>query len=338
MKYRRLIFATMALSCLSILGCNKEKKTTTDINPIDIHIEKSQAIQLGALTIYPISSQTPSSENSYLIFNEILETKGFNVKKEIAGNGTISFDYTRKGKLFYANKSEQAGCALLGDISLSQQSNYYILQDAAFFPAKKIIQVDAFSINRQGLGQNDSFRALFPCPPTPLRYLLQNQTFLATNWLKEGLPLLNYEVDEDYELNSFEFNLFDDNDDEESTNEERIEQENLGSEDHFIDYFAPIADNHAVGCLVTYKDSIVVSYLFAQADIFKKEWFFIQRSIYLNQLMGYNTKESSQHTPFLDTQTTEQRLEQLWTQGIVLPKDKAYLGKKENQPFYLVAF
>ncbi len=336
---RPLLFLSLFL--LLFVACNKDTKTPSDIKPMEIQIQPSQRLNWGDLHIYPITTTQTTPKAPYLIPSEALLVRGFNIKKTI-DESILGFGTLQKGSLYFANKSAKPGLILLGDLLQNTRNTIHITKEGAILPAKQITEINthAFSFKySETSSRQEDYSYIFPCPPIPLNYLLQDNPFKTQNWLEKALPLLNYTVNDNLDQAPFDFNFFSDNHPKDKEElEERMPQQDIGDSEEFMSHFAAIPTNNTVGCLVTYKDKIVISYLFAQANIFQKEWPNISKSIFLNQLMGYYPKEWKQLTPFEDVETSTRHLQELWSKSSVFPQDNAYRGETNNQPFYLVAF
>jgi len=333
MNFSKIFFFFFIVPALVISGCKKEnKKTAKEIPSINIEIPSEQAISLGDLKIYPILGSSKSQDDNHLVFAEAIKKRGFNVRRFIDGQGI----YRRASTLFFANKTNQPSLVLLGEISQSH-SNTFIMQVSREIPAKKITEIGCIQLSEvYDIDEQLLLSPLFPCPPTPLRDLLHHKSDQTIQWLREALPLINFSVRQDLNTIQMDLNLFGDEDEKDEAG--RIPQENIGELENFLQRFIPIGEN-ATGCLVTYRDTIIVSYYFAQANLFKKEWPYISTSIYLNQLMGYHPTEMSNYTPFIDEKTATGHIQKLWQQELVLPQDDAHRGEWEDGvPFYLVWF
>ncbi len=338
MNYSKLFFICLIFLASLVTSCKKENKSTTKTPNIDVKILTDKAIRKGELKIYPIINLSSAQNNDHLIFAEALKNRGFNIRRSIQGQGIYTIGQLNRNTLNFANKSNVSSLLLFGDIA--QASNeIFIAQESREIPAKKITEINFISINRTGYNQTEgiSLKPLFPCPPTPLRNLLHNKPQLTINWLQEALPLLGFPIQNELKTHEMDLNLFEKNKIEEQS--DRIPQEHLGELEDFLQRFSPIAqDNQAIGCLVTYQDTILISYIFAQANLFKKEWPYISTSIYLNQLMGYRPTEMQSFRPFVNTETSASHIQTLWKKNRVLAKDDAYRGEWDGVPFYLVWF
>ncbi len=333
MNYPNLFFV-LIFSASILASCKKDNKSTAQKPNIDFKILTDKAIRKGELKIYPIINLSSTKNNDHLIFAEAIKEPGFNIRNNIEGNGIYSFN--RWNTLYFANKSDKPGLLFFGDIAQTANQTF-IARESREIPAKRITDVEVVYFD----GPNDnqiglsSINPLFPCPPVPLRHLLHNKTYLTTNWLREALPLIDFPIRHELETHEMDLNLYE----VEENLSKRIHQEHLGELEDFLHLFSPIAaDKQSTGCLVTYRDTILISYFFAQANLFQKEWPYISTSIYLNQLMGYNPTEMHGFTPFIDTETSEKHIQNLWLKDLVLPKDNAYRGNLDGVPFYLVWF
>lgn len=332
---RYKILALLFLSLL-LFGCKKDKKPKATTPSIDFQISEAKAIELGDLKVYPIFSKT-KQKDTHLIFAEATKLRGFITRKKIEGRNTYSRWWE---SLYFANKTNQDAAILFGDIA--KKNNYFfIFQEGVELPAKKITPVNCTQLDAEYYSEHKTspISPLFPCPPVPLRNLLHQRNYLVDSWLQQALPLLGFGRPTKLDVSEMDLTLYRNQYDDDDNDTERIPQENIGDLDIFNEHFAPIGENNAAtGCLVTYRDTILISYFFAEANLFQKEWPFISTSIYLNQLVGYKPKEMSTYTPFIDIQTSRDRIQQLWHQELVLPKDNAYRGNFGDVPFYLVWF
>lgn len=337
MKHSNLFFLVLIFSATLLAGCKKEKKTITKKTALDFKIRDDQAIRLGELKIYPILNQLKNQNDTLLVFAEAVKKRGFNIRKQIQGKGVFMLNSGSWNTLYFANKSADSGVLLLGDIA-QDANKTFIAQKSLVIPSKKITEGSFLEIYGSEYSQTNSISLspLFPCPPAPLRHLLFKRNQLATNWIEKALPLLGFPIGQN--LNSMEINLFSEDKDDD-IEIDRTPQEDIGELEDFLQRFMPIGqDEQATGCLVTYRDTILISYVFAQANLFQKEWPYLSTSIYLNQLMGYSPAEMSTYTPFINTETSATHIHQLWQQELVLPKDNAYRGEWDQTPFYLVWF
>ena len=334
----KILLSVVLFSSFILVGCKKEKKVNIDIQPIDFQIVKNKAIHHGELSIYPIISNTTTTDDAQLTFAEAVKTPGFNIRSTIVGYGSIPPYSTNTDIVYFANKSQKNGLLLMGEIA-EENNQIYISKESAEITKKRITDVEFITLERYHYTQDDlnSLTPIFPCPPTPLRDLIQNRDNRAKKWLLEALELMGYSTES--EAYKIEIGDFEKKEIDEPDFSIRQPQDNLGEEEDFAQKFSPIGQNNqATGCLVTYKDTILLSYVFAQADLFQKEWSKISMSIYLNQLMGFKSTEMKNYRPFLDVKTSTDHIQKLWHKNLVLPQDHAHRGESNNQPFYLVWF
>jgi len=335
----KILLSVVLFSSFILVGCKKGKKENIDIQPIDFQVVKDKSIHHGELSIYPIISNATTTDDTQLTFAEAIKTPGFNIRSTIVGYGSTTPYSPKTDIIYFANKSQKNGLLLMGEIA-EENHQIYISKESAEIPKKRITAVEFITLGRYYYAQDDlnSLTPIFPCPPTPLRDLLQNRDDRAKEWLQEALELMDYYTES--EANRIEIGgVFEKKEIDEPDFSIRQPQDNLGKEEDFAQKFSPIGQNNqATGCLVTYKDTILLSYVFAQADLFQKEWSKISMSIYLNQLMGFKSTEMKNYRPFLDVKTSTDHIQKLWHKNLVLPQDHAHRGESNNQPFYLVWF
>ena len=338
-KYNIIFILILAITSSA---CKKTKPIKKIIQPIDIQLNKNQAIQYSDLTIYPITLSNKPDDTHLLTLQELIQVKGFNPKTHIQGNGAFSNSNGPTEEFFWANKTNKEGITLLGEIIHDDNENIYFLTQGDYLPAKKITHTSIAAISNYGNIHSHSTHYLFPCPPTPLKSILDNNIWEAKEWLRQAIPKIHstYKKDEEtYPVSSMQKIEDEEDNFNDSDYYERDSMENLGSLLDFIQTFEPLTQNkNTAGCLVTYKDKILISYFFDNPYIFQKEWPFLIKSFYLNQLMGHSELDLQECSIFEGTDEVQDQIEKLWIKKSVTPEDNAFRGEHEGLPYYLVLF
>lgn len=345
--FQRLGFILILLAVVSTACKKKKEDPIKDIQPIDIQSDKEQAIHYGALTIYPIRLTSDPINDISHILPEVIDKKGFNIKSDLVGNGRFSMFEDVGQQIYLANKTDQEAIYLYGDLMADAHHHLAVFMTSDLIPAKKIKESNIFTFYNFDISETDHSKDyLFPCPTVPLKHLFSEQYWKSIRWVKKALPQLEDDYTDSFAADELSTKLLeeevvveDEDDDDSDTFNEPHPMNGLESLDDFTAHFERIglSPNYA-GCLVTYKNKVLASYLFANPKLFRKEWPYLLKSIYLNQLIGFTDDEFEGLSEFDDLPTTLRHVQDLWKKKSLKPDDQAFRGERDGEPYYLVWF
>ncbi len=327
--YRYKLSFLVALFLL-ILACGEQNEVRP--LPNDFKINESNRVQLGALTIYPITKKS-NDKTEYLTLEELKEEKGVNLKNSIPDHQPYYETF------ILANKTAKKAILPYGNLFMTSTNSYTFSEEFCLIKAKQITPIRYQTIIQgsynKKLSQNKEQLPILMCPPAPLYYMLTGKQKQAEKWLREALPLLDFHVNE--HNNTLQIDFFGNRQDDEDSDINKIPMKGLRSLVEFKKHFSRIKEvPNVCGYLIEYQGKIIQAFVLDNSTFFRKEWPSLMQSIYLNQLMGYSTVEFNNLRTFTTLQSAEAHTKKLWTKEKVFSKDKAYRGDIEEKPFQLI--